>query len=105
MKINIHNLYHTDLYMVHGYDNNWQEVVCKSVKQIVVYMDIFGNLFDFATGRPLKKNTNMYGTDDIGTLFICPDELIPLSNVMSFDEIKLPKSKILQKVYPSKTKQ
>ena len=99
MKINVYNLYITDLYMVDGYANDYRTVNGKIIKKVVVYMDMFGNLFDFFTGRLYKKTTNMAGYDKVGTLYICIEDLIPLSDIMNFDDIKVSKRKVLQKLH------
>lgn len=78
MKINIYNLYITDLYIVNGYGNDYKNV--------------------YGTGL-YKKTTNMSGYDKVVTLYISVKELIPLSDVIGVDDIKVSKRKVLQKLH------
>lgn len=105
MKIDLNNLYIASLHMLEGYRNNHTKYVSSKFKNIVVYRDLFGNFFDFVTGKRYKTSNDLDCYYKIGTIFIkLQDGLIPLTKVITFEEYKMSKSKILQKVKSSNIK-
>ena len=101
MKINVYNLYITNLYVVDCYCDNYKKVKSHKLKSVIIYMDRFGNLFDLFTGKRYKKNIEMFGYDEKGSQFIVVNELTPLCNVMQFSDVKMSKGKLVKKIHTS----
>lgn len=98
MKINLNNLYIVDLIMLGGYGSS-TIAYFRDFKKTIVYRSILGNFYELSTGKRYKISfdANIY-SDRIGKIFINEDTLIPLTSVMNFEEEKMSKKKILQKI-------
>lgn len=105
MKIDLNNLYIASLHMLEGYTNNYTKYVSSEFKNIVAYRDLFGNFFDFATGKRYKTSNDLDCYYKIGTIFIeLRDGLIPLTRAITFEEAKMSRKKILEKIKSSNIK-
>ena len=97
MKINLNNLYIVNLVMLEGYANG--KAYASPFKSTVVYRSKLGNFYDLSTG---KKYTLFWNVDSfihrIGKIFADQSTLVPLTKVMSFEEDKMSKAKVLQKI-------
>lgn len=102
MKIDLNNLYIVKLVMLEGYNKSYTQCYTSEFKNTVVYRSILGNFYDLSTRKRYRLDTEVVSyRDDIGKIFIDADSLIPLTSVLSFEEEKMSKAKILQKVKSS----
>lgn len=105
MKVDLNNLYLAKLVMLEGYNENHTKIYTTGVRNIVVYRSVFGNFYDLSTFKRYKLDLQADPYNDrIGKLFIDADCLTPLSSVLSFDEDKISRTKVLQKVKSSNIK-
>jgi len=97
MKINLNNLYIVNLVMLEGYSNG--SAYASPFKSTVVYRSKLGNFYDLSTRKkyPLFCDIDPF-IHRIGKIFADQSTLVPLTKVMSFEEDKMSKSKVLQKI-------
>ena len=105
MKVDLNNLYIARLVMLEGYNENYTKCYSSVVRDVVVYRSMLGKFYDLSTLKRYKLDiqANPY-TDSIGKIFIDADFIVPLTSVLTFDEDKMSRKKILQKVRDSNIK-